>query len=42
MYVSVGNGSATSASFDDSDSVTAPDSPGSAGPAGFAPSTWRR
>ena len=39
MYVSVGNGSATSTSFDDSDSVTAL-SPGLRRTGVFAPSTW--
>ena len=40
MYVSVGNGSETSTSFDDSDSVTAL-SPGLRRTGVFAPSTWR-
>jgi outer membrane protein assembly factor BamB len=40
MYVSVGNGSETSTSFDDSDSVTAL-SPGLHRTGVFAPSTWR-
>jgi len=39
MYVSVGNGSETSTSFDDSDSVTAL-SPGLRRTGVFAPSTW--
>src|SRR6266542_3747662 len=40
LYVSVGNGSETSTSFDDSDSVTAL-SPGLHRTGVFAPSTWR-
>jgi outer membrane protein assembly factor BamB len=40
MYVSVGNGSETSTSFDDSDSVTAL-SPGLHRTGVFAPSSWR-
>jgi outer membrane protein assembly factor BamB len=40
MYVSVGNGSEASTSFDDSDSVTAL-SPGLRRTGVFAPSTWR-